>query len=65
MNLFIMYLELKYLTFCLIVMVISIKIRCRCAWLLQKNKSLGCTYLKYADDKDFAGSKKVMEKYCN
>tara|TARA_B110000027_G_C16103037_1_gene293982 strand:+ start:231 stop:1232 length:1002 start_codon:yes stop_codon:yes gene_type:complete len=34
-------------------------------YLLQKNKSLGCTYLKYADDKDFAGSKKVMEKYCN
>ena len=33
--------------------------------LLQKNKSLGCTYLKYADDKDFAGSKKVIEKYCN
>ena len=34
-------------------------------YLLQKNRSLGCTYLKYADDKDFAGSKKVMEKYCN
>ena len=34
-------------------------------YLFKKNKSLGCTYLKYADDKDFAGAKKVIEKYCN
>lgn len=33
--------------------------------LLQKNKSLGCTYLKYADEKGFAGTKKVIEKFCN
>ena len=34
-------------------------------YLMQKNKFLGCTYLKYADDNDFAGTKKVIEKYCN
>jgi len=34
-------------------------------YLLKKNEFLGCTYLKNADDKDFAGAKKVLEKYCN
>ena len=33
-------------------------------YLLQKNKLLGCTYLRYANDKNFAGSKKVIENYC-
>ena len=33
-------------------------------YLAQKNKSLGCDYLKYADNKDFAGAKIVLDEYC-